>query len=220
MGARILFLRTTLVLSIAAAAGQAIAQLPAPTAFSDFSGCHPHICLWVPQAVHKTYQEGDLSYSVKVYGKDEDQGDFVLRRANKLLLRTPLKDLSASVCVIWSGDDHNFAVTWSDGGAIGNFHVRVFHVERDTVSELPAWEKAYNAFKLRHWCKTRGDNIQAFGWLPDSRGLVLVLSVYPTGDCGPDLGHTEGYVVDASTGDIEQNWDERKLDAYMRTHPE
>lgn len=132
----------------------------------------------------------------------------------------PLKDLSASVSVVWSDDRHSFAVTWSDGGAIGAFSVRVFHVEADSVSELPAWEKAWTEFKKRHWCRTRGDNIQAYSWLPDSKQLILVLSVYPTGDCGADLGHTEAYVVNAKTGEIEQNWSIKKLNAYMRLHPE
>jgi hypothetical protein len=212
--------RCKLMFIIAGGAAFASAQLSAPTAFDDFSGCAHHTCTWVPWSTHKTFREGDLSYSVEVTEKDDDQGDFVLRRGEKLLIRTPLKDLSASVSVVWSDDRHNFAVTWSDGGAIGAFSVRVFHVEADSVSELPAWEKAWAEFKKRHWCRARGDNIQAYSWLPDSNQLILVLSVYPTGDCGADLGHTEAYVVNAKTGEIGQNWSVKKLNSYMRLHPE
>jgi|GEM_PF-6311440 len=212
--------RSTLVLIIAGSAAFAPAQLPAPGAFNDFSGCAHHTCTWVPWTTHKTFREGDLSYSVEVTQKDDNQGDFVLRRGEKLLIRTPLKDLSASVSVVWSDDRRNFAVTWSNGGAIGAFRVRAFHVEADSVSELPAWEKAWAEFKKRHWCRARGDNIQAYSWLPDSRQFILVLSVYPTGDCGADSGHTEAYLVDAETGEIQQNWSIKKLNAYMRAHPE
>jgi hypothetical protein len=205
--------RALAVLCIVGVAVTAWAQLDAPTALSDYSGCAHHTCTWVPSFAHSTFHAGDLTYTVL-------GADFVLRRAKKTLLRTSLKDLSASVSVVWSDNHQNFAITWSDGGAIGGFHVRAFHVEGDTVTESPAWQKAWNAFKVRHWCRTRGDNIQAFAWLPDSRNLILVLSVYPTSDCGAELGHTEAYVVDASTGDIQENWAERKLNVYMRAHPE
>ena len=203
-------LATITILSSSAAA---LAQLAAPTALSDFSECSHHTCTWVPWSTNRTFQKGSLTYTV-------DGDDFVIRRSGKELLRAPLKDLSASVSVVWSDDQTHFAVTWSDGGEIGGFHVRAFRVEGDSFIELLATQKAYDVFKAHYWCETRGDNIQAYKWLPDSRSLVLVLSVYPTGDCGKDLGHTEGYVVDAATGDILQHWGIRHLNAYMRAHPE
>jgi hypothetical protein len=196
------------------------AQLDAPGALSDFSGCAHHTCTWVPLVTHKTFKSGDLTYTVEVNEKDEAPGDFVLQRAGKELLRTPLKELSASVSVVWSTDRRNFAVTWSNGGAIGGFNVRVFHVDANSVTELPATQMAFEAFKARHWCKARGDNIQAHSWLPDSRRLVLVLSVYPTSDCGRDLGHTEGYLVNAATGAIREHWDLKQLNEYLAAHPE
>ena len=143
----------------------------------------------------------------------------MLRRGDKELLRTPLKDLSASVSVVWSDDHKNLAITWSDGGAIGGFYVRVFHVEGDSVTEYRSTETAFAAFKSQHWCE-RGDNVQAYQWLADSRGLVLVLSVYPTSDCGKDMGHTEAYVVDAASGKIRKHWDLAQLKTYMEMHPE
>jgi hypothetical protein len=194
----------------------AFAQLDAPTALSDFAGCSHHTCTWTRLSGQTLFHEGDLTY-----GPDfEGNGDFVLRRANKELLRTGLKDLSASTSVVWSDDKRSFAVTWSNGGAIGNFSVRVFHIDGDSATEWPATQQAFDIFKARHWCRTRGDNIQAYRWLPDSRALVLVLSVYPTSDCGKDLGHTEAYVVDAPTGNVKEHWGIRRLNAYMGLHPE
>jgi hypothetical protein len=122
--------------------------------------------------------------------------------------------------VVWSDDGNNLAVTWSDGGAIGNFHVRAFHIEGDAVTELPVTAQAFKAFKARHWCEARGDNIQAYNWLSESHSLILVLSVYPTGDCGKESGHTEAYVVDATTGDIKENWTLSRLKTHIKTHPE
>jgi hypothetical protein len=198
----------------------AIAQVDAPGAFSDFAGCSHHTCTWVPWSVQRDFQEGDLIYTVDLNGKGDTGGDFVLRRGDKELLRTTLKDLSASTSVVWSDDDKDFAITWSDGGEVGGFHVRVFSVESDYVTELPGAKKAFQAFKARHWCKARGDNVQAYGWLPNSHDLVLALSVYPTSDCGMDMGHMEAYVVGAGTGTIRQHWTLKQLDSYMRAHRE
>lgn len=197
-----------------------LAQLDAPSAISHSAGCAHHTCTWVPWTTHKTFKQGDLTYTVEVTDEDDSGGNFVLRRAGKELLRTRLKDLSASTSVVWSEDKKNFAITWSDGGAIGNFHVRVFHVEGDLVTELPAVMQAFGVFKTRHWCKERGDNVQAYRWMPDSQSLVLVLSVYNTSDCGKEMGHTEAYVVDAATGNVKQHWGIKRLNAYMRSFPE
>jgi hypothetical protein len=197
------------------------AQLPAPAVFSDagYAQCAHHTCTWLPLGAEHTFTRGNLSYTVDATS-DKIDALFVLRRADKELLRTPLKELSASVRVVWADDSQHFAVTWSDGGELGGFHVRAFRIDGDTVTELPAAPKAFEAFKARHWCESRGDNVQAHRWLPDSKQLVLVLSVYPTGDCGKELGHTEGYVVDAATGNIRQHWSEKQLNQYIRTHPE
>jgi len=195
-------------------------QLDAPTAFSDFAGCKHHTCTWVPWDTHKTFKHGEFTYTVDNLKEDDGGGDFVLRRGDRELIRTSLKDLSASISVVWSPNSHAFAVTWSDGGAIGNFYMRAFQIRGDSVAEMPATQQAFQNFKARHWCIPRGDNVQAYRWSADSRNLVLVLSVYPTGDCGKDLGHTEGYVVEASTGKIEQNWNVRQLNRYVRSHPE
>ena len=196
------------------------AQMNAPGAFNEYASCSHHTCTWVPWLTHKTFQQGDLSYTVEGMDKDENGGLLVLRRGAKELLRTKLKDLSASVSIVWSDDGRNLAITWSNGGASGGFDVRVFHVTHDAVIEWPAVEKAFSAFKARHWCETRGNNVQAYGWLPQSSQLILVLSVYPTSDCGKEMGHTEAYVVKAPTGDVLQHWDLPRLQAYIRANPE
>jgi hypothetical protein len=209
------------VLLVFVTSGRAtLGQLDAPTAFSDFAGCKHHTCTWVPWDTHKTFKHGEFAYTVDNFKENDDGGDFVLRRGGKELLRTPLKDLSASVSVVWSPDSRSFAVTWSNGGASGWFDVRVFQIRGDSVVELPAIHDAFENFKARHWCRSRGDNRQAYRWASDSQELVLVLSVYPAGDCGEEMGHTEGLVVNASTGRIEQNWNLQRLKAYIQSHPE
>lgn len=192
------------------------AQIPAPTAISDagFSKCSRDACLFVPDdSQARVYRRGDLEYSV-----DQD-GVLVLRRANQILLSTPLENLSASVYIAWSSKTQWFSVTWSDGGAIGGFHTRVFRISGDTVSESHPVERSFADFKSRHYCKTRGDNVQAYGWDRPSGGIMLVMSVYPTADCGRDLGHTEGYLVRPNDGVVLRHLTAAQLDAYITANP-
>lgn len=189
------------------------AQLDAPPALRDYSSCSHQTCTWMPLLKDDVFRKGEYTYRVN------DEG-FVLRHNRRVVLRTGLRGLSASVSVVWSEDSRNFAITWSTGGAIGFFRVRAFHVDGDVVTELPGGKLAWREFTAHHGCKTRGDNIQAHSWLPESQRLVLVLSVYPTGDCGWDMGYTEGYVVDAPTGEIREHWNLKQLNAYLKYHPE
>jgi hypothetical protein len=155
-----------------------------------------------------------LSYTVTESGK------FTLSRGQKVILSTPLKDLSASVFVVWSERNDWFAITWSDGGAIGNFHTRVFHIAGNKVNEAESVKTAFSDFRVRHWCKARGDNVQAYGWDEKTGSLVLVTSVYPTGDCGKDLGHTEAYLVQPTDGAILRHLSLREFNVYAKSHPQ
>jgi hypothetical protein len=90
----------------------------------------------------------------------------------------------------------------------------------DKVVETESVRSAYADFRSRHWCKTRGDNVQAYGWDENTGALVLVASVYPTGDCGKDLGHTEAYLVQPKDGAIIKHLSLREFNVYAQTHPQ
>jgi hypothetical protein len=192
----------------------AAAQLPAPmTSDAGFSECTRDSCLFVPDGPPKIYRHGDYEYSA------DENGAFVLRRADHAILSTKLKNWNASVYVVWSEDSSWFAVTWSDGGAIGNFHTRLFHARAGVITESHSVEPAFAAFRRRHYCKTSGDNVQAYGWDSASGGIMLVMSVYPTSDCGRDLGHTEGYLIRPESGAILQHLTVTQLNTYIEMHP-
>jgi hypothetical protein len=59
-----------------------------------------------------------------------------------------------------------------------------------------------------------GNNVTALKWLPDSKHLILMTDVYPTSDCGPDLGHTEGYVVAFPEGKIVRHLTLNQLKSF------
>ena len=202
-------------ISLLLAGVSVMCQLPAPTAISGFgyTSCTHSSCLFVPDDEHpKAYRQGDFGHTVA------ESGQFTLSRGLKVIFSTRLKDLSASVFVVWSERNDWFAITWSDGGAIGNFHTRVFQIAGDKVIEAESVKTAFADFRGRHWCKARGDNVQAYVWDEETGALVLVTSVYPTGDCGKDLGHTEAYFVRPTDGAVLRHLSLREFDTYAKTH--
>ena len=77
---------------------QSPGQLPAPGALHTYAGCRRSTCLWVPYAAAEQ-MFARPSYQYLVSAEDA----FVLKKGDKVLLRTVLKDLSASVSVAWIG---------------------------------------------------------------------------------------------------------------------
>jgi hypothetical protein len=143
--------------------------------------------------------------------RTEDEGAiFWFMRGGKEIFKFSAKDLYSSS--VWIAVDHDrrldgphdqahIALTYSDGGAIGGFHVRVFFIDGNGVKDVSkSVDGAVADFKSRNYCKVRGNNVTALKWMGGS--LLLLTEVYPTGECGPDTGHLEGYLVSVPAGKI------------------
>jgi hypothetical protein len=139
-------------------------------------------------------------------------GSFQILRHAKLLYSFRIADFfNQNGVVIWAPQLDAFAINYSDGGAIGNFHVRLFTVTEDKVVDVTkAIAPAVADFKSRHYCKARGNNVTALKWVKDSRHLLLLTEVYPTGDCA-ELGYFEGYLVTVPQGAIQKRLTEAEL---------
>jgi hypothetical protein len=153
----------------------------------------------------------------------ENQGaTFWFVRAHKEIFKFRAKDLDSRS--VWMAVDHDrtldntddqahIALTYSDGGAIGGFHVRVFLIDGNGVRDVSKCiDGAVADFKARHYCKTRGNNVSALKWTRG--GLLILTEVYPTGDCGSDLGHLEGYLVSVPQGKILEHMTLNQLKHY------
>jgi hypothetical protein len=142
-----------------------------------------------------------------------DGATFWFVRKGKTIFSFTEKRLTSSWVWIAVGQHDHIALTYSDGGAIGGFHVRVFQVTDDAViDESKAIEAAVSDFKARHYCKSRGNNITALKWIKGD--LLLMAEVYPTSDCGPDLGHIEAYRVSLPSGKIQEHLTHEQLKSY------
>lgn len=156
---------------------------------------------------------GDIDLEAAFRSENEEDGaTFWFVRGGKTIFPFTAEDLSADG--VWIAVDRDvkstlgfaydhIALTYSDGGAIGNFHVRVFQVDGNVVTDVSkAIEVAVGDFKARHYCKERGNNVTALKWIKGD--LLLMTEVYPTGDCGIDLGHLEAYRVSVPEGKIQE----------------
>jgi hypothetical protein len=141
-----------------------------------------------------------------------DANNFAIQLRGKMF---QIPDFNTNGVIDWAPNGHALALTYSDGGAIGGFHTRVFTVQGDSVTDVSkAIEPAIADFKARHFCKIRGNNVRALKWIGDWQHLLLWTEVYPTSDCGSDLGHIEGYVVNVPSGNIEKHLTLAELKRY------
>ena len=172
--------------------------------------------VFVPESQSRTRIAliGDVDLEAAFRSENEEDGaTFWFVRKGKTIFSFTAKDLSADG--VWIAVDrevspalgfayNHVALTYSDGGAIGNFHVRVFQIDGDVITDLSKTiEGAVGDFKARHYCKERGNNVTALKWVKGD--LLLMAQVYPTGDCGSDLGHIEAYRVSMPDGKILQH---------------
>jgi hypothetical protein len=150
------------------------------------------------------------------YGPGEHGATFWFAQEGKVIFSFKAKDLSAPG--VWIAldkipDPDRVAITYSDGGAIGNFHVRIFQINRGAVIDISKTVDAAVAdFRSRHYCKERGNNVTALKWIKGD--LLLMTEVYPTGDCGPDLGHIEAYRLSVPDGKILEHLTLEQLTNY------
>jgi hypothetical protein len=84
--------------------------------------------------------------------------------------------------VIWSPDSSRFAVTYSDTGAVGWYHVVVYLLGAKEVHILEPIRDSSRLFKT--YCNPeQAPNAGAVRWSEDSRSLFVALEVPPHSSC-------------------------------------
>jgi hypothetical protein len=127
-----------------------------------------------------------------------------------------IPDVSCNVEVGWSPDSSEFFISYSDGGAIGNYHVHMYRLVGNTLKKSRIPTTVAESFKTKHWCESRGNNLFFLDWTPDSKVALLVAEVYPTGDCGKELAVYRGYVVRLRDGKIMRILGEKQTDSVEK----
>ncbi|MHB8501739.1 MAG: hypothetical protein ACYDCG_14615 [Candidatus Acidiferrales bacterium] len=142
-------------------------------------------------------------------------GSFLVFRGETEIGSIHLTDLSSNIEIVWSPDSQKFSITYSDGGAEGAFHAHLYEYTEESVAELSRpVDAAFSDFKRRYYCQKRGNNIFVEGWTPDSAKVMIVVQVYPTGDCGVIFGKLAGYLMDLK-GNILRRYTEKQAQSIQ-----
>ena len=207
-----------------------VVALLAGTCFSALAEekytCQASVFMWDAYAKRPVIVSPDHSKRVQLWSspKDpelEEEADFYasIYIGSRLLKTIQLEDLSAATFVKWSPDSNGVYLMWSDGGAIGGYHVRAFVVEPDDAAESPAPKTVAADFAKHHYCKTRGNNLYAVRWVNGSKQLRLRPEVYPTSDCGPETALSAEYLVRTVDGKIVERGEVKEMPAFSNGCP-
>jgi hypothetical protein len=126
-------------------------------------------------------------------------------------------DAEADVEIGWSPDSTQFFITYSDSGAAGGYHAHLFRIsEKQQLIESNLPQIAFKDFKSQHYCTPRGDNLYFVGWSLDSRQAFMVAEVYPTSDCGQEMGIAAGYLMDVVSRTIIRRYSKEEAIAVRK----
>ena len=135
-----------------------------------------------------------------------------LQGADRKHIESPLAEL------IWSMSSDAFAVTESDGGAVGHWYVMVYLLKDGFVCGYDIGKKAIKSFKKYYQCEPSEDaNAGAVEWLKGGTQLLLVTEVPPHSDCR-EMGMLRGYIVEVPSGKILKEYDEEELLSKCSNH--
>jgi hypothetical protein len=105
--------------------------------------------------------------------------------------------------ILWAPDSKAFFVNYSDGGAVGNFHVMVFHLKGEGFTTYEPTRAAEADF-LKNYPKCfqpEEPNMAGVAWLSNSSRLLIAVEVLPHTNCDM-MGTFSAYVVDVDSGRI------------------
>ena len=157
--------------------------------------------------------DGRYGLVLAVASENDDRGEIRVDENSGVLARYAWDRLSAGVFVKWAQDSRAVYVMWSNGGVSGGYELRAFRIDGKAVRELPLSAPAEAEFDRNYPCRTRGHNVYARRWLEGSREMLLALEVYPSGDCGRNMGLIRGFRVRATDGAILERYSETQLKA-------
>lgn len=127
-----------------------------------------------------------------------------------------LPDISSNIEVGWSPDSLQFFISYSDSWETGGYHVHLYRVIGNDVRASRVPTQVAERFKRKHWCEARGNNLFFLDWTPNSKIGFFVAQVYPTGDCGKELGLFRGYAVDLEGGTVLRVFDEKQTESIEK----
>jgi hypothetical protein len=119
--------------------------------------------------------------------------------------------------ILWSPDSKAFFINYSDGGSVGNYHVRVYKVE-ETASEPSEPIKEVRKDFLKNYPKCYAPeepNYAGLQWVHDSNRLLIAAEVLPHSTCDM-MGTFSIYEIDASDANIKEKYSQLESKSKFR----
>ncbi|MBI3661558.1 MAG: hypothetical protein HY234_00690 [Acidobacteria bacterium] len=118
-------------------------------------------------------------------------------------------DIGYMVCseVAWAPDSKAFFVTYSDGGAVGNFHVVIYYLGKDGLSDIEPTAQVMSDYlsRPRTCFDDEEPNIAAIAWRGDSSHILLAAETLPHSNC-EEMGTFRAYKVELPSGKIIRSY--------------
>jgi hypothetical protein len=160
----------------------------------------------------------DYQHQVSVWSPDQSRR-IQLRKNFKLRVESGgiiigefgLVDDPANTAIKWSSDSRSFYVEMS-ADTIG-VQLVAYTVIGHTLLKLKGPEVVAREFGEKHSCKSHENNLHVVRWEDGSQRLLLMPEVYPTSDCGLEMGYSEGFLVDAESGKIVKQYPQAVIEA-------
>ncbi|HEV2489187.1 MAG TPA: hypothetical protein VGT03_05225 [Candidatus Acidoferrales bacterium] len=107
--------------------------------------------------------------------------------------------------VLWSPDSKAFAETYSDGGAVGQFHVLIYYANGSRVIE-PTNQVTEEFLSHPRSCFSPEDpNIAAIEWIKDSSEILVAAETLPHSNCD-NMGTFRAYMIHLPDGNILRSY--------------
>jgi hypothetical protein len=187
---RSLLLISAWMLCLQALAGPAanVAGWYAPHGNGKFSAAARDVCkgmraasnaeIWSPNHAWKVVTRPSMDGATRLFAIDQVRHAF------------PIEAASWSCPEIsWSPASALFFVTYSDGGAVGTYHVAAYRISSGRMKKLDLTGAARRDFQKRYpkCFSPEAPNIAGIAWSADSRQLLVAAQVLPHANCD-DMG--------------------------------
>ena len=137
---------------------------------------------------------------------DSDETHTVLIRAGSHVYRTKIGAL-VNAEAAWAPDSKAFFITYSDGGMVGTYHVRIVYVANSGIHVVEPVPNGRSLFKPTCF-DPETPNVGAIGWLGNGSDKLAIAVEVPGHTSCASMGTFKAFVIQLPTGEVVSKYDQ------------